>query len=357
MHLLLQAVHQKAVDERTRLDNQFANAASNSGTANAAQGSALTTAAAKDTKKQYPQLRFNQRVQVYNKKQINGQDRSFPVKQLLGAHETLIRLEEESVTLMHTPVTLGEILATRLFTSFDTMNKNSTTLKRNDKDFEVSVSDTKDGQKEVTVFGQKRNNFSPNSSQLIQDGAMAAGWAMKLFEVGEEPEVDMFIDWFITLVRKHPGKLWAVKDIWDRATWNIALRMQAGIKFKEAAQEAMDDKELKDDCLSASPPKGDRTPRSEAWRGKGGKGEGSPRKRGRGQGGQGGDTKGGKAQKRGRGDQDDKDQGRKRNRGGQDNYQDDWDNGWKDYGWKDKDWKKGKDNGWKNKGWKGQKDH
>ena len=347
------------MDERTRLDNEFAaaTAAAAAGGAPAAGAATGTTAAtSKETKKQYPPLRFNQRVQVYNKKQINGHDRCFPVKQLLGAHETLIRLEEEPTTLMHTPVGLGEILATRLFTSFDTMNKNSATLKRNDKDFEVSVADTKDGQKEVTVFGQKKNSFSPNSSQLIQDGAIAAGWALKLFEVGEEPDVDAFILWFITLVRKHPGKLWAVKDIWDRATWDIALRMQSGIKFKEASQEAMENKELREDCLSATPPKGERTPRSEAW--KGGKGEGSPKKRGRGKGGQkGGSPKGGQGKKR-EGQQQDKDyEGAKKHKGGQ--YgQDDWSE-WEDKNWKDKQWKKGNDK-WKNKGgnWnRGQRDY
>ena len=352
MKLLLQAVHQKAVDERKRMDKDFAAAAAGGGPPGQAPSGPLAAPAKTETKKQYPPLRFHQRVEIYNKKQINGHDRCFPVKQLLGAHETLIRLEEESTTKMHTPVGLGEILATRLFTSFDTMNKNSATLKRSDKDFEVSVADTKDGQKEVTVFGQKKSNFSPNSSQLIQDGAIAAGWALKLFEVGEEPEVDSFILWFITLVRKYPGKLWAVKDIWDRATWNIALRMQEGIKFGQAADEAMTDKELKDDCLSASPPKGEQTNRSRAWQGKGGTKDGSPKKKKK------GDGKG-KGQKR-KGQPEDKDEGgrsNKRTKGGQrdDHREDEWTE-WDNQGWKDKNWKKN-DYWKKDKSWKGQNGH
>ena len=263
MNVMLQALHARAVDERKRLDNSLA---ITPGAAVAPAGSHHGPTA-EDKKKVYDPTRLKQRIDAYEAIMINGEKRTFPVQQLLGADETLIRLEKESVSGMHHPIKLGEILAQRLYTSYNTMNKNSTSLKQDNKGFAVQVGDRRAGQ--VTIFGQEPEEFTPNSSQLIQDGAVAAGWAMKLFQLADEPHIDQFIEWFIILIRKYPNKLWAVKEIWDTITWDIALAMRKGQKFATISVERMADPELRFEILNGNAPKDSptkRTPRSEAWK-------------------------------------------------------------------------------------------
>ena len=106
-----------------------------------------------DTKKVFDPAKWKKYVAAYNNQKLNGQPRNFPEKILLGADETLIRMDGENDTRMFSPVSLGEILANRIYTSYDTMNRNSRSLQRNDRNFHVTVSDNKDGP--FTIHGQK----------------------------------------------------------------------------------------------------------------------------------------------------------------------------------------------------------
>ena len=101
--------------------------------------------AAVDKKKFFDPQKWKTLVKQYNDQTVNGVPRCFPEKLLLGADETLIRMDEEHNTRMFSPVSLGEILAHRIYTSFDTMNRNSRSLQKDDRDFHVTVSDNKDG--------------------------------------------------------------------------------------------------------------------------------------------------------------------------------------------------------------------
>ena len=114
---------------------------------------------------------------------------------------------------------------------------------------------------------------------------------MKLFEIADEPHIDLFIEWFISLTRSFPQKLWAVKEIWDAISWKIALAMRKGAKFDTISAEAMADTNLRHEILIQEPPKkadespDKRTARSQAHKGKGG---GRGQRRGQGGGGNGG---------------------------------------------------------------------
>ena len=358
---MLQALHAKAVDDRKKLDQSFAQTAQAAPGAAGAQPPNPHAITAEDSKKIYDPVQFKKRVETYETKFSTR--RIFPVKQLLGADETLIRMEKEKQNSMYSPIGLGEILAARLYTSYGQMNQNSTSIQKNDKAFAVSVSDRKDGQ--VTIFGQTKTNFTPNSSQLIQDGAVAAGWAMKLFELADEPHIDGFIQWFCDLTRKYPNKLWAVKEIWDTITWNIALAMRAGTPFHQVAEDQMKDTDLRHEIMMKSPPKEDppdrRTPRSQEFKdkkgGRGGKGGKTDQKKG-GKGGRGGGKgRGGKGGGQG-GGQGGRGQAKRGRRQDYDEYDYDYD----DQSYNDQQWGKWTKNNnkkWSNNGWgkKGRKDH
>ena len=62
-------------------------------------------------------------VQDYNNITIDGEKRNFPEKVLLGADKILARMyHEHTVTKHYTAVTLGEIMAHRVFTSLGSVN-------------------------------------------------------------------------------------------------------------------------------------------------------------------------------------------------------------------------------------------
>ena len=217
-----------------------------------------------DKKKVFCPTKWKAMVFKYNDQKINGQPRSFPERLLLGADETLIRMDDEQSTRMFTPVGLGEILARRIYTAYDTMNKNSKSLERNDRDFHVTVSDSKDGH--FSLHGQKKQDFEPNSAMLIIDGAIAAGWAKKLFEVGGEPHIDQYITWYTNNVRANPDKLWQLKELWEAAEWDISLKLRGGETFEKAMEHVMRDPQFKNDILNKKPPeKGKGRERSRNW--------------------------------------------------------------------------------------------
>jgi len=196
---LLRAAWDDANFQRKKLDSSLTPA-----TPGAAAAGTPGTAPV-DAKKIFDPTKWRTLVKAYNDQMVNGAPRKFPEKLLLGAGDALIRMDGEHDARMFTPVSLGEILANRIFTAYDTMNKNSRSLQRHDRDFQVTVSDKKDGP--LTIHGQKRQEFEPNSAMLIIDGATAAGWAKKLFNVGTETDIDAYITWFTNNVRANPDKL------------------------------------------------------------------------------------------------------------------------------------------------------
>ena len=342
---LLLAAWDDANFQRKKLDSAL------TPTPTPAAGSPGTTSV--DTKKVFDPAKWKKYVAAYNNQKINGQPRNFPEKILLGADETLIRMDGENDTRMFTPVSLGEILANRIYTSYDTMNKNSRSLQKNDRDFQVTVSDKKDGP--LTISGQKRQEFEPNSSMLIMDGATAAGWAKKLFAIGNETDIDQYISWFNNNVRANNDKLWQLKELWEASEWAIALKMRTGETFGEAMKLVIHDIGFKNDILNRSPTKTKRTDRSKNWlqdkkdrkadytaKDKDGNGGGKGARKDKDKGGKGGkggrSNKGGGGGKGGKGGRKNRD--KKKDNWWQDKDEDagDWDNWYEDRNGKWENW-------------------
>ena len=254
---LLRAAWDDAMFQRKKLDATLVIATPGL----TAAGSPGTTQV--DTKKFFDPTKWKALVKAFNDQTVNGTPRKFPEKLLLGADEVLIRMDNESGTRMFTPVMLGEILSTRIYTSYETMNKSSRSLQKNDRDFQISVSDKRDGP--LTIHGQQRQNFEPNSAMLIIDGATAAGWAKKLFCVGSETDIDTYISWFTNNVRANSDRLWQLKDLWEAVEWDIALKLRSGESFEMAMKQILTDTQFKNDILGQSPKKYDRS-RSQDWK-------------------------------------------------------------------------------------------
>ena len=233
-------------DRRVRIHAAMASTTGATGTTGV-----TTTTAASDDKKKYDPLQWKNRVDTYNNKTINGTPRRFPVNQLLGADEVLIKTEKELVSKQYTPVGMGDILDKRQFTSTGDVNPS---LKRQggQKQHTLEIATSDNG---VELQAASTPTFDPRSVMLVQDATTAIGWLWKLFEMGDEPVIDEYIEWFNILVRKNPDKLYNVKQLWEKASWTIALEMRDDRRsFASLTHEIMGDQKLMNDCMSSREP-------------------------------------------------------------------------------------------------------
>lgn len=172
-------------------------------------------------------------VQQYQQVQLGGQDRTFPVHELIGAECVLARMYHElTITKQFTPVLLGEVLQKRSFNAAGEVNplqkspKKATTLTM-DEDHQLV-------QTEDPVW-------NPRSMLAVLDGITSVKWAMILVRWGEEKDVCVFCDWMTQKARSRPQKSEQFVAFWLSSGWQLAMAMRSGTTFKEATTVIMKD--------------------------------------------------------------------------------------------------------------------
>ena len=203
-------------------------------------------------------------VEAYNKVTINGQRRTFPEKLLLGAEKIIARMWHEHVkSKCYTGVKLGELLQHRHFTATGSVN-NRVTDKTNETVLTIDA-DTK------TLIEKNKQEWDPHTLLMILDGLEAIKWAWTLIRLGDEVDINNFIQRFETLTRRHNDRLQQIKAAWNTFSWQIAMQMRGGVTFKQASQDVIQDTVQLTDILTQPSPK---KPRRESSPYKGGKGKG-----------------------------------------------------------------------------------
>ena len=203
-------------------------------------------------------------VEAYNRVTINGQRRTFPEKLLLGAEKIIARMWHEHVkSKCYTGVKLGELLQHRHFTATGSVN-NRVTDKTNETVLTIDA-DTK------TLIEKNKQEWDPHTLLMILDGLEAIKWAWTLIRLGDEVDINNFIQRFETLTRRHNDRLQQIKTAWNTFSWQIAMQMRGGVTFKQASQDVTQDTVQLTDILTQASPK---KPRRESSPYKGGKGKG-----------------------------------------------------------------------------------
>ena len=203
-------------------------------------------------------------VEAYNKVTINGQRRTFPEKLLLGAEKIIARMWHEHVkSKCYTGVKLGELLQHRHFTATGSVN-NRVTDKTNETVLTIDA-DTK------TLIEKNKQEWDPHTLLMILDGLEAIKWAWTLIRLGDEVDINNFIQRFETLTRRHNDRLQQIKAAWNTFSWQIAMQMRGGVTFKQASQDVIQDTVQLTDILTQPSPKKQRRESSPY---KGGKGKG-----------------------------------------------------------------------------------
>ena len=188
---------------------------------------------------------YNQLVKDYNDVTLNGEQREFPEKVLLGADKVLARMHHEHTVSKHyTAVTLGEIMSQRVFTALGTVNA---ARKKDDLDKRL-VADSKH-----QLVSKEPSDWDVRGLNMIQNGIDAVRWAWILIKFGTEKAVNKYCDWWITLVRRNSAKLPQIKTLWESFAWDIAMRMRQTETFNTITDELMADLSTVNDALMQSP--------------------------------------------------------------------------------------------------------
>mgnify|MGYP000008266181 FL=1 len=183
-------------------------------------------------------------VQDFQTQQIDGQDRVFPVQELLGAESVIARvLHEHETSKSYTPVLLGEVISIRTFQA----NGEPNPLAKRER----SVT-------KLTLTGEQlvaapEEPWQPRSVLAILDGLASIRWCFILCKMGTEQAVHAFFDWLVRLVRSRPQKTDQLAQFWMTVSWKLALEMRGGRTFVEATSVIMKDYDSFTECMSREP--------------------------------------------------------------------------------------------------------
>ena len=209
-------------------------------TATAASGTTISTTTTK-IPTTLPTGVWAAAVQKWNKIQTGGIDRSFPCNILIGAEKVLARIHHEiTVSRVFTPVLLGEIMTTRAYTS--TGQINIMAQKKPDRQ-EMSL---EDGQ----WVAQEPKPWDPSDLMAVLDGLESIRWAWILFDMGNECDINDYMEWFIRLAKDRKDRLHQVKALWLAANWRFITEMRQGSTFLNAVQSVRADTEWVQDRLN-----------------------------------------------------------------------------------------------------------
>jgi len=183
-------------------------------------------------------------LQDYQSQQIGGQDRVFPVQELIGAESVIARvLHEHETSKSYTPVLLGELVTIRTFQA----NGEPNPLAKRER----SVT-------KLTLTGEQlvaapEEPWQPRSVLAILDGLASIRWCFILCKMGPEQAVHSFFDWLVRLVRSRPAKTDQLAQFWMSVSWKLALEMRGGRTFSESTTAIMRDYDSFTECMNREP--------------------------------------------------------------------------------------------------------
>ena len=184
-------------------------------------------------------------LRAYNTIQLAGEDREFPVLQVLGAEVTIARMHHEhTVTSLYSQVQLGELVQRRSFTAGGDINP----LAKNKKGTTLELGD------DNTLIATDDISWSPRSLLAIMDGLDSIRWAMILVKWGDEKSIHELFDWLNQRARSRPNKTEQFAHYWQSVSWTIAMMLRSGQTFKEITTTITKDLDKFNDYMAPRKP-------------------------------------------------------------------------------------------------------
>ena len=181
----------------------------------------------------------------YNAVTVNGEQRSFPEAELLGAECVVARvLYEHRTSRLYTPVGLGEVLQRRYLQANGDINP----LAKRARSTRLAVEDGL--LKEETAT---EDDWAPRGYTSIMDGLNSIRWLYILCEIGSEQSVHIYFDWMLKKSRMRGVQVDQFKTYFEKASWRICASLRASKTWKEASEEVMQDVNAMQEALMREP--------------------------------------------------------------------------------------------------------
>ena len=172
---------------------------------------------------------WQQLLTEYNQQKINGENRQFPERQILGADKITARIWHEHKHKTYTCLGLGEIIIHRTYTALGKVNSTARDRKA-DKTLTL-------GTDNHTLAEKTPSDWSPQSLLMILDSLESIRWAWIFIQLSSEHQINTYIDKFINMARTHSRSLPNVKEAWESCGWQIAMQLRNGSTFEQATTE------------------------------------------------------------------------------------------------------------------------
>ena len=155
-------------------------------------GTAATSSGSSDpakVPKHLPPGEWRAMIDRYNAVTVNGEARSFPEHELLGAESVVARvLYEHRTSKLYSPVGLGEVLQRRSFQSNGEVNPLAKRARTNKLSVEDGV---------LKEEAANDDDWAPRGYLSLMDGLNSIRWLYILCEVGSEQSIHSYFDWMI----------------------------------------------------------------------------------------------------------------------------------------------------------------
>eukprot|EP00435_Cladocopium_sp_Y103_P059759 s29_g21.t1 len=195
---------------------------------------ACTPASSKQPPKELPPEILKELLSKYEEQKIDGVNREFPQRMLLGTDRILARAWWEMEHKMHTPIQLHELISARVFDAAG--NPNPLAQQPDSKQNKVTL-DLTSGSGIVSI--SEDSHWTPKGVLSLLDALEAIEWALILLRMGNEADVRAWISWWRCLVRSKTQKLEHLKMYWMQANWKICLELRQGADFATVTKQVM----------------------------------------------------------------------------------------------------------------------
>lgn len=190
-------------------------------------------------------------VEQYEKVEIDGRHRQFPMRTLLGAEKIIHRVwTEHTKSGQYTPLHLHELMEARCFDSCGQLNSLSPQFKAKSQQQRLTLD--KDNH---TLLLEDEQAWSPKGILSLVDSLTAIKFCWVLVKLGHELDIEAYIQWWINLFRMKHGKMEELKVYWVEASWRLALGLRQQQDFRQVTLDIMEDTAALQTALTKDAPK------------------------------------------------------------------------------------------------------
>jgi hypothetical protein len=194
---------------------------------------------------------FQTLVEKYESTTVDGRQRSFPMRLLLGAEKVVNRVwVEHHVTRQYTPLQLHELLECRCFDSSGQLNSLAPMFKTKSPHQKLTL----DKDMHAVVM-EDEPSWSPKGLLSILDAIEAIQFCWILIRLAHELDILSYTRWWSQLFRSKTNKIEALKIYWIEASWRLALALRQGRDFAAVSAEIMEDTAALQTALTKDTPK------------------------------------------------------------------------------------------------------